>query len=372
MSMKIAISADCFSAFTSGFPVRGMTLALIKGNPDVRFVLLYTRRAVPASLSRFYEEINSLPNVEVRYFKGGRRSIALKRMFNLKYVELEADCDCYLDPGRVGYLRGFKGPQIGSLADLSTLKGLSTNKYALFYKYWNRCTFKYFLPKITKIVTISEYTRNDLLGYYPALKDQTLCIYNGIDTFWFDNRTDKVVYKKLVGEENASYFIWWGLISRRKNIVRLTAAYRRAKARRPDLPKLLLVGSVAEYMEEITKEFGGDIIHIPFQENYTLKSLVRNSRGLLFPSLYEGFGLPVIEAFSQGVNVACSNVTSLPEVADGKAILFDPQDDASIEQAIIDLSDKEADGQELVVYASNFSYARAAEQYMDLIKELVK
>lgn len=52
--MRVAISADCFSAYTSGFPVRGMTLALIKGSPEVEFVLLYTRRNRPVSLRSFY------------------------------------------------------------------------------------------------------------------------------------------------------------------------------------------------------------------------------------------------------------------------------------------------------------------------------
>ena len=177
--MKIAISADCFSAYTSGFPVRGMTLALIKGNPDVSFVLLYTKRNHPEALTYFYDEINSLPNVEVRYFKDGRRSIALKRMLNCRYVKID-DCDCFFNPGHIEYIRGFKGIQICSLADLSTLKGLSTYRYATFYKHWNRAYYKHTLPKLTRIVTISNYTRNDLLNLYPELADKTQCIYNGI------------------------------------------------------------------------------------------------------------------------------------------------------------------------------------------------
>lgn len=368
--MKITISADCFSAYTSGFPVRGMTLALIKGNPAVKFILLYTRRSRPDRLASFFDEINSLPNVEVRYFKDGRRSIALKRMFTFRYVKLDEDCDCFLNPGHIEYICGFKGLQICSLADLSTLKGLSTNKYALFFKYWNRFHFKSILPKLTRIVTISDYTRKDLLRFYPHLADNTLCIHNGIDPFWFDNQLADVNYKAM--GIDAPYFIWWGLMSRRKNIYHLVSAYKRAKVALPELPKLLLVGKAEQYMSDITNEFDDNIINIPFQDNYTLKSLVRNSRGLIFPSLYEGFGLPVIESFSQGVNVACSEVTSLPEVADGKAILFNPYDIASIEQAIIELHEKKVEKHKLMDYAAKYSYVRAADDYMNLIKELLK
>lgn len=365
--MKIAISADCFSSYTSGFPVRGMSLALIKGNPEVSFVLLYTKRSRLDSLKYFYDEINTLPNVEVRYFNEGRRSIALKRMFTCRYVKID-DCDCFLNPGHIEYIRGFKGLQICSLADLSTLKGVSTYRYATFYKYWNRLYYKYVLPKLTRIVTISNYTRSDLLDFYPNLADKTLCIYNGIDSFWFDDTINNVDCKAL--GIDAPYFVWWGLVSRRKNVCNLVTAYKRAKALHPSLPKLLLIGKVAAYMADIKKEFDANVINIPFQDNYTIKYIVRHSSGLIFPSLYEGFGLPVIEAFSQGVSVACSNVTSLPEIAAGRAILFNPYNVSEIERAIIDLHHLEPNRAELKSYAAQFSYERAAKEYMKLIKKL--
>lgn len=205
---------------------------------------------------------------------------------------------------------------------------------------------------------------------YSNLENKTVCIYNGIDSFWFDNTFSDVNYKKM--GIDAPYFIWWGLISRRKNIYNLIAAYKKAKIQVPNLPKLLLVGKVSEYMSNITKEFNVDVINIPFQDNYTLKTLVKNSSGLIFPSFYEGFGLPVIEAFSQGINVACSNVTSLPEVANGRAILFDPNNVSEIQQSIVSLYHKKSEKVQLKKYAINFSYESAAKEYMKLIKKLIK
>ena len=161
-------------------------------------------------------------------------------------------------------------------------------------------------------------------------------------------------------------------MSRRKNIYNLVTAYKRVKAQFPSLPKLLLVGKIAKYMTDITNEFDTNVVSIPFQDNYVIKSIVRNSRGLIFPSLYEGFGLPVIEAFSQGVGVACSNITSLPEIAAGRAILFNPNDVADMERAIIDLHHIEPHRTELRMYAAQFSYNRAAEEYMKLIKRDTK
>lgn len=368
--MKIAVSADCFASFTSGFPVRGMMLELIKQNPNVKFQLYYTKRERPRELEKFYSEINSLPNIEVRYFKNSRRSIAIKRLLRLKYVKFDDDIDLFLNPGNPEYIRGYKGPSICSLADLSTIKGLSTNKYAFFFKYWTRIGYNKTLPLLTKIVTISEYTRQDLKDYFPSVFDKTITVYNGIDNHWFCESIIKDAAKRFGLE--SPYFIWWGLISRRKNVARLVSAYKMAKQRKADLPKLLLVGKIAAHMDFLRDEFTADIINIPFQDDDSLRALVKGSEGLIFPSLYEGFGLPVVEAFSQGVNVACSNVTSLPEVSGGKALLFNPESVESISDAILELAQNHHDKDDLMNYAKKFTYANAARKYMEIIKRIVK
>ena len=368
--MKIAVSADCFASFTSGFPVRGMMLELIKLNPEIQFQLYYTLRPWPENLADFYDEINSQPNVEVRYFKDSRKVIALKRLLGLKYVEFDNDVACFLNPGNPEYIRGFHGPTICSLADLSTIKGISTNRHALFFKYWGRVTWEYILPTFSKIVTISDYTKRDVIEIFPKVKNKLITIHNGISTIWFDESCEASDGQLERLGVPRSYFIWWGFVSRRKNISNLIAAYKKARKSNPDLPKLLLVGAIADHMSEIKKELDDDIVNIPFQNDAVLKSLVKNSRGLIFPSWYEGFGLPVIEAFSQGVNVACSDITSLPEVAGGHAILFDPASIDEMVDAIIRLSRHESKSQVLIDYARQFSYRRAAENYMRIIKEI--
>lgn len=368
--MKIVVSADCFAAFTSGFPVRGMMLELIRQNPDVNFLLYYTKREWPIALSDFYEEINSMQNVEIRYFKDSRIVIAIKRMLGFKYVEFDCDTDLFMNPGNPEYIRGYKGPSICSLADLSTIKGISTNKYALFFKYWTRIRWKMILPKITTIVTISDFTRKDLITFFPEVSGHTITIHNGINEHWFQNSEQFNVANRF--GLDSPYFIWWGFISRRKNIDRLIVAYKKAKQRKANIPKLLLVGKIADHMKNLPNEFTSDIINIPFQDDNTLRALVNGSEGLIFPSLYEGFGLPIIEAFSQGVNVACSNVTSLPEVSGGNALLFNPESIESICNAILELSKNHYDKDELICYAKRYTYANAARKYMELIKSIVK
>ena len=368
--MKIAVSGDCFASFTSGFPVRGMMLKLIKNNPDWKFVLYYTSRPWPEKLKNFYSEINSLSNVEVRFFKDSRKRIALKRLLGLKYVTLDCDSDLFLNPGCPEYIRGYNGKSICSLADLSTVKGISTNKYASFFKHWVKFQWNKTLPWTTQIVAISDFTRADIEQFFPKAKDRVVTIHNGISEFWFDNNYSSTFNINEVGIDG-EYFIWWGLISERKNTHRLIQAYKLAQAKRPGLPKLLLVGRISDHMSSIKQEFNNSIINIDFQDNSILKLLVKNSKGLIFPSLYEGFGLPVIEAFSQGVNVACSDVSSLPEIAGGHAILFDPLSVDSIATGLLALDEQVPRTQILIEYAKRFNYASAAIQYENLIKRIV-
>jgi hypothetical protein len=105
-----------------------------------------------------------------------------------------------------------------------------------------------------------------------------------------------------------------------------------------------------------------------------LLALVTNSAGMIFPSLYEGFGLPVIEAMATGIPIACSNVTSLPEVAGDAAILFDPRIPEEIARAMISLAhDKELCArlvQAGKTQAASFSDStRMAEQYWELFQQ---
>jgi glycosyltransferase involved in cell wall biosynthesis len=107
--------------------------------------------------------------------------------------------------------------------------------------------------------------------------------------------------------------------------------------------------------------------------NAELLALVTNSSGVIFPSLYEGFGLPVVEAMATGVPVACSNVTSLPEVAGDAAILFDPRIPEQIAHAIISLAHDKQLTARLVragdVRAADFSDSkRMGEQYWELFQ----
>ena len=371
--MKIAVSGDCLSVFTSAYPVRGMLLELVKMRKDDTFVIFYTERARPKALDAFFEQLHSLSNVRIQYFKSGRYIVGLQRFFTMSgYFPVDNTFDVFLNPSYLEFIRGFNGLQICNVTDLSILHSQATIPHPTIWKWQNKFAKAfYFGQKDLQVVSISHYTKQDIHQSFKKVNCNIKVIYNGIDNFWFDEQlATNSITQKYAAE---SYFIWWGYISRRKNLINLIAAYKKAVGINAHLPKLMIVGNIAPHMEQVIKPLLADehIIYLPFQDEYTLKTLVRESRGLLFPSNYEGFGLPVIEAFSQGISVACSNVTSLPEVADNKALLFPPNDIEKMKDAILEMTNSGNDSRrkELIDYAHKFTYHKSALAYNELIEQ---
>jgi glycosyltransferase involved in cell wall biosynthesis len=205
------------------------------------------------------------------------------------------------------------------------------------------------------------------------IKNKFFTIPNGIDDMWFNN-----IYEQNTVTEhfkNKRYFVWWGFGSNRKNLERLLTAYSLVKERNRELSELLLIGKISEDLNNVSELIDKNkYIHIiPFQPLSILKEFVRNSSGLLFPSLYEGFGLPIIETYSQGRPVLYGSVTSMPEIASSFGIPVDPNDTGSIMEGLNKMDDFVIDRiyeDQVKSYANNFTYSKAAEKLSLVLNSL--
>ena len=152
---------------------------------------------------------------------------------------------------------------------------------------------------------------------------------------------------ELFGLDFRSYYMFYGAIEPKKNVSRLIDAYAASGSAFP----LIIVGSLGwQYDEDVEKINNERFLYyrrdadrvvptrrvrrIPYLPFSQLMTLVKGARGVIFPSLYEGFGLPVLEAMALGTPVITSNVAALPEVSGGAAALVDPTDVDSMTKAI--------------------------------------
>ena len=152
-----------------------------------------------------------------------------------------------------------------------------------------------------------------------------------------------------------------------KNLLRLLAAHARLPA--VDRPVLVLPGYPTPHEDElkarvVTLGSAGDVRFPAWVSDEDMDALYATAEAFVFPSLYEGFGLPVLEAMARGVPVTCSDRSSLPEVAGDAALLFDPEDVEAIHRGLVALLDDAALRERLVAAgtarASSFTWARTA------------
>ena len=173
----------------------------------------------------------------------------------------------------------------------------------------------------------STATKNDLVRRYGAKPDRITVAYPGLDPAVkrVNDAAEIARVKAKYGVEGA-YVLYLGTLHPRKNLSRLIAAYRQSGLRLP----LVLAGKRGWYYEQLIKEAGSGVRFIGYVDEADKPALLTGARAFAFPSLYEGFGFPVLEAMACGVPVLCSSTSSLPEVAGEAGLLVDPLDVAEI------------------------------------------
>lgn len=325
---------------------------LLKLGVDARSLLCREPRGEGKSLLRLYQEIRRLrPDIEVVFF-GDKTSRDYDRelpqgisviAINLPGERFSAWENFYFPVAATllgcqvlhctssGAPFWSMQPQLLTIHDLIPLcfdDGHSEKEKRHFLKRLSNG-----LRKSKQIITVSAHTRKDLLGAFPDLHTQVNVIH------WGSDRIVQQAQKSIV---ESPYLIIFGGEANRKNTQYSLDRYLAAAAQLPKL-KLVMVGinspRLRETVIQLAEQRGlSESVILPgFVSESELDTLISNATALLYLSLYEGFGLPVLEAIERGVPVIASNRTSIPEVLEEAIGCFPLENPQAIEQAIIDL-----------------------------------
>jgi glycosyltransferase involved in cell wall biosynthesis len=231
------------------------------------------------------------------------------------------------------------------------------------------------------IITVSEFSKKEIIEAYKVRPEKISVVYNGItDSYKPIGDAQKVEVRKQY-TQGRPYYLYLGAIHPRKNVLTLVKAFNQFKASGPSDYQLILAGRNAwhtkDVFEAIEQSPFKNEIHLPgYVPTTNAVSLVASAEAMIYPSLYEGFGLPLVEAMACEVPVICSNASSLPEVAGNAALLFDPMD---VEQLSQHMKSVIADSQlrEKLIQLGNerskiFSWDKAAENIYSILKQVAE
>lgn len=232
----------------------------------------------------------------------------------------------------------YKGKKIATIHDMAmhTMKDKYTKGQVLTKTILLKNTIKH----ADKLICISEFTKKELLKYYPDVDERKIEVaYNGFE--YNEIELNEEEEKKILNKFNINkeYLLFVGTLSPHKNIERLGEAFNQIKKQGHNY-QLVICGKKGWLYEDIfkkVKQLGleREVIFTGYVTDEELETLYKNTKLFVFPSLYEGFGFPPIEAMARNVPVLTSREGALPEVVGDAAIFCDAYDINDIAQKII-------------------------------------
>jgi glycosyltransferase involved in cell wall biosynthesis len=270
-------------------------------------------------------------------------------------------------------------PTVGTVHDFSSIH--VEGKYDPGRVFYIKQVLPFLIRRLSHVITVSESSRKDIIEFAAVPEDRITMIPNAVDHGVYFPRDrgecgDRVAQRYGI---RLPYILYLSRIEHPgKNHVRLIEAFELLKARE-DIPhQLVLAGSDwtrAEAVHEAAAEsrFSRDILFTGFVAGADIPLLYCGAELFVFPSLYEGFGMPILEAMACGTPMACSNLSSMPEVAGDAGVLFDPYQEEDIARAMGSLlTDRELRDtlvQRGIERSSQFTWAATAQKTVQVLEQ---
>ncbi len=242
--------------------------------------------------------------------------------------------------------------------------------------------FKNILKKASRIICCSKSTLHDLNRYFSVDVSKTVLIYQGVnqkDFYPLKEEESKLAEMTVRSRGiDGPFILFVGTIEPRKNLRNLFSAFSFLKKKKKYGGKLVVIG-MQGWNEDLSflsaeQDFKNDVVFTGFLSNQELRYFYNQAEVLAFPSFYEGFGFPIVEAFSCGTPVVTSNVSSCPEIAQDAALTVDPYSPEEISQALLKIIEdqnlREQLKQKGLRRAGQFSFLTTARQTLQVYQEV--
>ncbi len=295
-----------------------------RSSPQNEFVFFFDRPYDPRYLYG--------PNVKpVVLFPPARHPLLYLAWFEGRLPAALKGCDAFFSPdGYLSLRADARIPQYPVFHDLAFER--FPQDVDLFHRLHYRTMFPRYAKRAKKIFVVSEFTKSDVKRFYGM--DETTVVGGGAASHFFP--TDGQKAREKIG---GPYFLYAGAIQPRKNIVGLLNAFDLHKKNTGSAMKLVLAGRKAWKFAEAEAAYHAmthknDVVFTGYVSDAELNELYGGATALVYVSFFEGFGLPILEAFHAETAVICSNVSSMPEVAGEAALLVEPRQTQSIADAM--------------------------------------
>lgn len=337
--------------------------------PETDTVILYVRKKVTFADGRLrwsYPEINfALP----KHWRV--RGIWAPRFWTQGALSLEM----FLKPPDVLFVPAHTVPFVHPKKTVVTIHGLEYEFCKGAYSFWERLYMRFSIRfsgrAAEMVICVSQNTKRDVMRLYGVSEKKIRVIYEGYERAGIKNQESRIMH-----QIQTPYLLFIGRLEERKNIVKIIEAFEILKEQYSIAHQLALVGKPGFGYKRIMYHVScimhrSDVIELGYVTAEEKWELLRNADVFLFPTLYEGFGIPVLEAQSAGVAVVTSENSSLPEVAGKGAVYVDPLSAESIALGIWKILSNTLLREDIVeqgrINVSRFSWKQCARETADVL-----
>ena len=347
--------------------------ALIASSSSHEFVLFFD--------SRYHKTAEfKQANVKIRHFPFSQ----YKRFLPFSYSHMlisallnREKLDVYHSPANVlPYL--YRRPSVVTVHDLAIYQ--HPEWFPKRQKFSTSVLVPRSLQHARQIIAVSEATKSDIIKTFKVSSEKISVIYEGVTKEKCQLMAEGIAYKY---DLKLPYILYVGTIEPRKNIERLVKAYKATVTKHSSLAKYQLVlaghrgwNSAAVFKLLNDPVWNNRIKYLNYIPHNDKVSLIAGATVFVFPSLYEGFGLPVLEAMSLGVPVLTSNLSSMPEVVGNAALMVNPNSERSIAEGLAKLLKSNVLREQLaqagLEQSKKFSWSKCARETMRVYQAALK